>query len=349
MYNDMTFAPVKLAKRAQDITEAQQIILDNQLTVKPVKMLLGELKINEDGSITNGQTRQITQFGFESLCRVLGIPHPFARKIPKDLLFTNIRRLQNDNNGEAISLLERPDGSIANIVRGTYAENSYADVLGFMDGKDIKYIDIGERLLSVAMVFQELNLTYAANDLFYTGTFVTSSLTRDSSLMMESGLYRTLCSNSFVMPLMGRLRADYRLAPEDRLLRFTEQLRCYDDLVVGQVKRGLPQLGNRLMYRREVVSVWRQLNSKLGELGANQAFKIDSATREALFAAEKADVAENKKARLHGKPVDPPAISNLLFYDVLNAITSQSQQEHEQSKVMLERYAGKLLKNLVIG
>lgn len=55
---------------------------------------LSSVTVNLDGSITIGNTNySVTKWAFEKFCSVLGIPRPFARKIPPDLLLDNIRRL----------------------------------------------------------------------------------------------------------------------------------------------------------------------------------------------------------------------------------------------------------------
>ena len=348
MYDNLTFAPRKDATRVVTMQDALSFIQATQLQVTPHVLNIGELKINDDGSLTNGQTRQITKYGFENFCSILGIPNPFARKIPQDLLFTNIHRLQEDRSDKPVVLLERPDGAIANIVKAPYKEVPYGDVLSVLDGREFKYIDIGEQMLTMCLTFEETQFGLAAEDTFFVGTTVTSSIVWKSKLSMEANIYRTLCGNSFIMPLVGRAKADYRLGADERLLRFAESVRCYDETVLNRLKQGMELLPTRKMYRREVANVWRKLNTLAGEQAADMLIGLDPDTRIATISAEKTQLSSNRIARLYGRPVEDPVITDIAFYDVLNAITASAKAASEQVKLDLERYAGGLIQNLAL-
>ena len=348
MYENMHFAPRKDATRVTDMNEALAYIQDTGLTVTPHTTLLGRLSINDDGSITNGEQRLITEYGFENLCKLLGIPNPFARKIPVDLLFTNIRRLQNEKAGVPIELLERPDGTVATVVKSPYKEASYGDLLAFFDGSPFKYIDVGERWLTLAITFEETPIHYDEQDTLYVGTFVHGSITRDIPLHMESGLYRTQCENSFLMPYFGKVRANYKLEAQERLLAFRDNVRCYDGQILDQIRRGFPIFQTRKMWRREVVQVWRKLSNLVGQADADRLLSLDQETRTAVIEAEHAESVENRIARLQGKAVSDPVLSDLSYYDVLNAMTFQAKGMHEKSKLDVERLAGRIIQDVVL-
>ncbi len=229
MYESLKFAKEKKGVFTSDVNEALKV--SEKLTVNPIEIQLQELEINEDGTVKNGEERKVTKYGFENLCKILGIPKPFAREIPTELLFHNIKELQSNMGSREVILLEREDGTIANIVKPPYLESSYTDVLShFSEREDIQYIDINESLLTIALTFKDIEIKapdivtdeFVKPDILYVGTWIYNSVLERTSLHMESGFYRTHCQNSYIAPFLGKVRANYLKEPEERLLRFVE-------------------------------------------------------------------------------------------------------------------------------
>lgn len=345
----LKFAPAKPAVRVNTIPEAYEQVLRLELSVTPTRTELGKLLVLPDGTIKLGELyRPATSYGFINFCKILGIPEPFANKIPIDLLLTNIKRLQEEHSGVSVSVLERSDGTIANVLKGEYKEVDYTSFLSNFDGMTVKYVDVGERLMVLAATFEELPVLFKEDDPLYVGTYVYNSILRTTPLHMFSGLFRTQCSNSFLAPYMGKFRADYKLEPEERMLRFVESIRCYDEKMVRKMQESFNILETRRMFEGEVVRVWKKLNSIVGPLDSDLILGLNSDMRKAMVQEESAREIKNKLAKLRGEAVREKSLSSLMYYDVLNAITANARDRHQEEKKVLENIAGVFLKEAVL-
>lgn len=348
MYDKLIFEPEKSYKRTKDVNEALEIA--STLTVHPYETSIGELTVNEDGTLQNGELKKTTRSGFESFCKILGIPRPFARQIPLDLLFTNIKRLQKEKASNRVVLLERPEGGVANIVKAPYTESSYLDFLShFSDKPDIKYLEVGEGLASICLSFSETKFNGVGDDPLFIGTFVHNSILQNKSLHMFSGIYRTVCENSFVMPYLGMQRADYKLPPDSRLLKFSESVRCFDEEVLNRVQLGFERLEYRKLFEFEAAKIWNKLKSTVGEIDADILMKYNSEERALLLDRVKTWRRENKRAKLLGEAVSEPLVSSILAYDLVNDVTSHSQAHYfGEDRVAAERLAGGILESALL-
>ena len=89
MYEHFSFTNGIQTKVFTDMNQALEEAAT--LVVNPVDATVGDIKITPDGLIDlGGDKRKITMKGFESYCKILGIPPSFARTIPEDLLLHNI-------------------------------------------------------------------------------------------------------------------------------------------------------------------------------------------------------------------------------------------------------------------
>ena len=83
MYESLVFAPLKDRHSVTEVDEALK--LATEYVVTPTEVRLGDLQINTDATITNGEPRKVTVYGFEHFCKILGIPNPFARPIQNSI------------------------------------------------------------------------------------------------------------------------------------------------------------------------------------------------------------------------------------------------------------------------
>lgn len=64
-----------------------------------------EFQLRVPGQIAKWQHQPMTETALKTFCSVLGIPNPFARKIPEDLLLYNIRRLLTEQPTKEVTLV----------------------------------------------------------------------------------------------------------------------------------------------------------------------------------------------------------------------------------------------------
>jgi hypothetical protein len=348
MYDNLVFADRKEAFKTTEMNDA--IRYADSFTVTPTKLKVGDLIIRENGTIQNDVPHLVTRFGFENLCSILGIPNPFARMIPPDLLFTNIERLQKENADKKIVLLERPDGSIANVVKSPYKELPYSTVLApFIEKEGIKNIDIGETLMKVTLTFDETKFNgIGVDDTMFIGTFLYASILKVRPLHVQSGFYRTHCENSFIAPYLGKITADYKLEGEERVLRFAEVLRCWDDDVFNRVKSNYSVFEHRFLFAHEFANFWRKVNRVLGQSETDLLFHTHEEARKDTISHATQWLSENKRARLLGEAIDEPIITTFGAYDVVNAITKKAQDFHEVDRYELEKIGGELIGKILL-
>jgi len=349
MYESLVFAPLKDRHSVTEVDEALK--LATEYVVTPTEVRLGDLQINNNATITNGEPRAVTVYGFEHFCKILGIPNPFARAIPPDLLFTNIERLKAEKADANVVLLERPNGEIANIVKAPYDELSYLDVIGMVAAdSNVKYFDIGEQLLTVGLVFDELPVAEVdTEDPLYVGMHIYSSITKLTGLQMVSSVYRTQCENSFLAPYLAKLRANYLLEKDERTLKFMESLRNIDEVVYQRMKTNIGVLQEqRTLFEHELVYLWKRIAKIVSSAEADLILTLNEESRDPLFKKVSAWSSSNKRARLTGEAVEEATLTEVSAYTTLNEVTSYAKKLHEMERRNLEKVAGQLVQSIIL-
>jgi len=356
MYSQLKFAEYIKPTRTRIINDAINIAKD--LTVVPVKTTFEKISINPDGLLMSYQYpegRKMTRYAFEKLYRILGISGQFALRIPIDLLLVNIHRLLGESGSDEISILERPDGSIAGFVKKDYDETSYLDILShFTDRESFQYIDIGEIMLTICLGFQKTKFkdprgTSPDSDFLMAGSHVYSSILRETQLKLESILYRTYCTNSFVMPFFGKIRADYRLEPEPRLLDFSKNVEHYDEELLKAIVVNSEGIEERRFFEHEIVSLHRKLQKYIGSSTTDGLIGVKEEDRKLML--QRVDVwkEENKRNKMFNLSMNEPNLTSFLAYDILNNVTNYAASVHESTKRSIEVIAGTLLGNILLG
>lgn len=347
MYDDLVFAKIKPGLKTTDVNEA--LNFSTTLGVTPVNCRLGGIKINDVGTISYNYEHRITEYGFENLCGLLGIPHPFAKKIPLDLLFTNINRLQQEKRDLEISLLFREDGDIANITKSPYKEVSSFDVLGMIaDKPNISHIDICEKLLNVGFSFDK-RIFVSDEDSFLVNSYLYNYPLNGHPLEVVSGLFRTECSNSFVMPILGAMRANYKLEKDVRLLRFTENLEVHKLAVLEAINKKIYNLQSHRLFDFEFQRLWNSVKSITGQIDADNILETGEEERKEIFQRVNDRNIHNKQAKIFGDPLEESLIVEQSGYKMINNITKFAQ-DHTSGleRRNLELLGGKWLGGLTL-
>ena len=341
MYNEFEFADDSKVEVFKDINEALKRSFD--ITVSPVPATVEDIQVTSNGHILfQGKEKQISSRGMESFFKVLGIPPIFSRKIPANLLLHNVTQLTKDNPAEPITVLERPDGNLASIVKGDYSEISYNDILGRFTERPVKSIEMCESLLKVIFTFETLKVPDLDDiqDTFYIGEFLTASLTKLTSLQATAGLYRTQCENSFIMNLLGKLKANYMKKEDVRLARFADSFECYDNDIIATVFRNFVTKKQKPLKEYQLKKTWEHASKIFSKSEADLLFGFDEDSRNIALNDAKTFLMEYKKAEKLGLPLPEPSDTAFSAYSVANAITTKA---HSQTYDVVDQLKAEVL------
>jgi len=348
MYDNLVFAKVKPFLKTSDVNEA--IKFTTTIGVTPATCKLGEIKVNDNGTITDNEVHNITEYGFENLCKILGIPHPFAKKIPLDLLFTNIIRLQQEKRDVEVVLLFRENGDVANITTSPYKEVSSFEVLSMLaDKSNISHIDVCETILNIGFSFDK-TVIVREEDTFLVNSFLYNYPLNGHPLEIISGLYRNECKNSFVMNVLGGMKADYRLERDVRLLRFTENLEIYNQNILEIINRKIHNLQSCRIFDFEFQRLWNGVKGTAGQINADIMLETGEEERKEIFQRVNNRNIHNKQAKIFGTPIDEPLLVEQSGYGVLNNITKFAQDylsgfERKNLEILAGKWMGDLILN----
>jgi hypothetical protein len=341
MYNDFKFAEDSKVEVFKDINEALKRSFD--IKVNPISATVEDIEVTKEGHILfQGEEKQISSRGIESFFKVLGIPPIFSRKIPTDLLLNNVTQLTKDIPAEPITVLERPDGNIASIVGGDYSEIPYSDILGRFTERPVKSVEMCESLLKVIFTFESLKVPDLDDDkdTFYVGEFLTASLTKLISLQATAGLYRTQCENSFIMNLLGRLKANYMKKEDVRLARFADSFECYNNDVIATVFRNFVEKKQKYLKEYQLKKVWENMSRIFSKSDADLLFGFDEDSRNIVLNDAKTFLMEYKKAEKLGLELPIPSDTAFSAFKVANDITTKA---HTQAYDVIDQLKAEVL------
>jgi hypothetical protein len=152
------------------------------------------------------------------------------------------------------------------------------------------------------------------------------------------------------MPFMGKIRANYMTKDhEQRLLRFADNVRCYDESVLAQLRQNFSSTFNiRKLTDKDIKKYWQNINRTVGSADADQIMKMNEEDRKDLIKVVSQRETANKRARLLGQSVEDSIPTELLAYDILNDITAYAQKVPVIERVALERRGGDMIKQMVL-
>jgi hypothetical protein len=357
MHNELTFAAPSAYLQTEDVNAALEF--SYKLNLHKEQFSLRDIRLNQDvldpnnpdkGMTIDGE-HLITSYGLVNLCKILRIPPPFAGVIPIDLLYHNIERLiKEDIDLPSVVLLRRDDGSVANVVKGSYDESPYSEVISTFLSKDPVHISISERLMKIALQREELSIKGNGDlDTLNIGTYVYSSLTKECKLHMTSGLYRTMCTNSFIMPYLGKVTAAYNTGAEDRLLKFTADIDTLLSMdAFDNLKEKFSQLVTMNLKKPDFLRIYSNLSRIIGGAEANALLGVDSEILKVIKADVRYFTHSISKAKLLGLDIPVTEESEFGVYDVMNKVTKHAQQYWGFERYALEKLGGHIIQEAIL-
>lgn len=348
MYHGLKLAPTIKPLLTTNVSEATEFV--TKLKVTPKVVTLQDVDVDEEGKLKcNGEFHKITEFGFDSFCKLLGIPNNFAHKIPADLLFDNVKRLIKSKPDLEMVVLFRDNDEIAGVCKPPYEEKSYVDVLAtFAEKPELSYIDITEELLTIGFWYENRLIPKADDDPLHVGTYVYSSILKGCNLHAFSGIWRSACKNNFVMPFFGKVKANYK--KEDLMLQnFSDLLQCYDSNIYNRFQRDFHAFNTRKLFDNELASVWKSISKIVSPSETDSFMNFTEEERKTLLTKVQTRFVENKRARLVGGSIEEASYTGVLAYDVINNMTAHARDYlHGREKLAVEKLAGTWIEKIIL-
>jgi hypothetical protein len=300
---------------------------------------LKEISLDENGHIAfRGTTYLITDWAFESLCRLLTIPKHFARSIPADLFLYNVNKLKESNNQRVIILISRDN--VINIFSHPYVAAKNEDILTGLQSMtkrldlDLNEVKLSDRGMEVSFLRKGLNVEPVPGDVTKCGIDILNSETGYRGAKACFFLLRLICSNgASLSDRWGKVNwsYDYRISYERSLHNFFKGIE-HLQIAFNTFNSSYAELRYRELAICEYVNIWRRLARIVGNEMADRITGIDKDKRNYY----------NRQAR----DGDRHHSAGIILYDIYNSITEAAQRYPFVQRRNLESLGGSLV-NLV--
>ena len=315
--------------------------------LEPERRKVSDIKFQEDFSILNGDVRRITDWGFYDFLKLLGIPSRLAKKLPNELLLTNINELlaQRDANGEMI-FLRRENGDIATIIKPPFWGIQSNEVLTLFQDCPMFDVHVGEDFVQFAVEFGDPPIEPLPGDITKVGLKITCRVWHHTPLEGALFLYRLICSNGAVVKrAMGHRIIDFKLPDDLRLPKFR------DDVHTLLVEHAVDFFGSRLSrmstmhYSNELVAkIWMKIAMISGTELADTVFGLDRDARIQLRNNVTVAKSINKDRQAHGLEELPPELfQRLTQWEVFNIVTSFANKRFGREHYQFQSLGGSLI------
>jgi len=351
MYEDYSFIE-ETEVTVPTFTEALELVAERDY--QSITTTFGKLGVSDAGQIViDGTDHEITEWGFEKFCGLLGIPRPFARKIPEDLLKENVDRLLKEKNeAEELQFFSSKKGLIG-VGRKNYDPFVGSDFLTQMSVlKDIELQSaiINERGVTVNYFKDIPDIEPVQGDTVKVGFNVHNSDTGGTSTMSNLYLYRLVCENGATMrEAWGSAKRTYnkKIAKETALLNFynqTEQLSTNAGLLVECLKDAVDTDATD----EHLQKAWGSLKRVIGsEARIDDALEIQEEERKTMFKEVSKRKTRNRSGLINNQPLESPITIGRSYYDLFNQVTAMEKNHKLDEKVTIRKIGGDMIYNLL--
>lgn len=358
MYNELSFALEKEHVDVKSMDEALNAV--KLFKTNPRKVSLNDITISLNGGANlkvTDETMKITQWSLQSLCRFLGIPDPFARKIPIDLLQKNISRLLQEKRGDFVSLLIGKENEIVNIVKANYKPFENDKLLSklnalFNNGKSIEWesMRVGPRGFDLNVVDPSIKpLEPKVGDITKIGFRIVNSDTGFRDAIAKVYLFRLACTNGATLTDdwgAVRRRANRNISEERDLEYFVNGVQNLN-INFDRLKTVYDKMPETFLTDFQVEGVWKAISRVAGPEQADAVIEKDEEGRKAILHLVTAKRAHNRQ--LFVEALKEPAATDVNAYNTHNRITDASKQYKWQDALRMQSIGGRMISMLVEG
>jgi len=354
MYNELSFATEKEHVAVKDMSEAFKAV--EEFKAFPQKTSLSDVQVSLNGgaNLTVGSdSRKMTQWSLQSLCRILGIPDPFARKIPVDLLQENISRLLREKSEGVVSLLVGKENEVVNIVCAAYKpfynETFLSKISELFKDKPVEWesMRIGPRGFDLNVIDPSMKpLEPQVGDITKIGFQIMNSDTGFRDAVANLYLFRLTCVNGATLTEdwgVVRRRANRNISLDKDFGYFMDGVKHLKANFgrLGKVYNKMPETN---LTDFQVESVWKATNRIAGPEQADAVIEKDENGRKAIIHSVTAKRAHNRQ--LFVEELKEPSPTDVNSYGTYNRITDASKQYKWQQALQLQRIGGRIISML---
>ncbi len=349
MYDHLQFANVN-----QDRSTNYDELIDlsaSKYNYSSELMDWSNVELTDNGTLIKGsKEHQITQPGFQMLCKQLRIPDPFAKHIPWDLLKHNIDTLASRSD-DAFQLFFREDGTVVSVAKDDFVPIPNRRLIDSIrqHSPDVKRGVISDVNMEIDVVQPNFtdeqsfgDVEVSVGDIVESGLKFHNSVSGHNYTKALIFLWRLVCTNGMSMPAktgMAKLRSRVGRDLDTSITAFLRQVRelSFDaNSTVDQFKSL-----NRPLDTNEFATYWSGVNKivKDDEFVDQQIFHVNEDTR-------KVNMANNRANKKHPDehPLLPTSVNG---YGMVNNLTDAAKQFDQSTRVKMEAFGGKIVSEQV--
>lgn len=345
-------------------TAAQEVKMDtlelalstlNTQSRRIIKYKLSDIEVTDSALFTTPEgCFEPTAEAFERFCGLLGIPRPFARHIPEDLLNQNIQRLMKEYKDFEVNFTTTAGLRLIGVQEHKNDQKKPFDLTNFLiqvaatklQDQDFKLKELiindqGINLISTL----PLTMEPVPGDITEIGLAIQSSDSNYFQTMANLALYRLVCTNGAVLPSSwGKVvRSTKEEKIEDQLTIFSNKLSQLkiNGEKIGKAYKAMPEVK---VEDEDFVSYWTKMNSILkAAKNVDKIMEIDEDSRKYM----KGKVTTRKKAikNLEENVSAPATLEDVSYYDIYNRVTSEEKNQTGIKRKQLLKLGGTVLTN----
>jgi len=309
-----------------------------------------DISFDEGLICTSNKNFPMTKKAFKDYCRLLGIPDPFARKIPTDLLYHNIDTLKARLAGDQIILVhDKKDKGIIRINKAPFVASPVDRIVDKLSAMNLSpvFIKTNSDRINMTLINEEVEeIMVEHNDPTKLGFCLRMSDATPSALIARAGLWRFVCSNGVILGQnFGFIRQKVKVgnSPEIILNTFFEQIANLNTKM-DKIKNGLVAMVNTELTDREAMKIWSKVKRHTSDLNiADSVLGISEDERKALKALIRA---RDVQLRLGAFREDSTDLEDKPFrgsiYNIYNQITDKAKGYPLDIRLKLETIGGEL-------
>jgi len=188
-----------------DSFEKAKEFLRSDYKVEQIGVNLAEIEVDQDGWLSFADySFPMTDWSFESLCNILGIPVAFGRRISVDLLLYNINALKHVRNIRIVVLVARK--TVINIVRHPFVYTRNEALLDAMSdvvqklNLNLHEVKLSDRTMDVKLLYQNdtLSMEPIPGDPSRIGVNICNSETGFGNAQAVFWVLRQICTNGAI-------------------------------------------------------------------------------------------------------------------------------------------------------
>lgn len=312
-----------------------------------------DIQATTAGSIKiKGDEHQITQWGFEKFCGILGIPKPFARKIPQELLDENIAKLLKEKDEEDEMLLFNSKKGLVGVAKGGNDPFDNVDFLSQMSTMysskiDLHNVIVNDRGITVNFFSPMIpSLEPKQGDVTRVGFNTHNSDTGGCPTISHLFLYRLQCENGAIMKeVWGSAKRTYnkKITKETSLINFSKQTEsistnavlltdCFGKMVEWNVED------------EYFKKCWNTVRRIVGsESVVDEALEVSAEGRKELFAKISKRKSVNRMKLIDNISPEEAEPMDFTYYDLYNKVTAMEKEFTLDEKINLRKAGGEIL------